>query len=69
MNKQQQKWVLCIQGLSVCSNEHMPSVSHTSHSALTCTIQTYEIEMQAILFTVSPLPLHLAVEGTSGNKS
>lgn len=58
--------LLCIQDTSVCSNEHPPAPA-IPHPPLTCTIQIYEVEMQAILF-VSPLPLHLVVEGISRNK-
>lgn len=44
-------------------------VSAIPHPALTCTTQTYEVEMQAILFIVFPLPPHLRrMEGISGNK-
>lgn len=38
------------------------------HPALSCTIQNYEVEMQAVFFIVSPLSLHLGMEGISGNK-
>lgn len=38
-------------------------MSAIPHSALNCTIQMYEVEAQAIPFTVFPLPPHLGVEG------
>ena len=38
-------------------------VSAILHPAFACTIQTYEVEVQAIPFTVSPLPPNLGIKG------
>lgn len=43
-------------------------VSAIPHPALTYTTQIYEVEMQAILLLVLPLPPHLRVKGISGNE-
>lgn len=54
-----QKWLLCIQGIR--PNEYLLNVSQYLLQ-LSCSIQTYEVEVQTIPFIVSPLP-HLGVKG------